>query len=138
MIFDSKIKIENSELENIIKNAINSKFGFEVPVIVRSPKEIATIIKKNPFYDKNTNIEQLHLTFLDIEPQEKNLKMIEIYNFEPDKYKIEGKEVFIYCQEKYHTSKLTNNFIENKLGVNATTRNWKTVLKVQELTLEND
>jgi len=43
------------------------------------------------------------------------------------------KEVFVCCDGKYSSSKLTNQFFESKLKVRATTRNWKTVSKLIEI-----
>ncbi|MCC9138964.1 DUF1697 domain-containing protein [Pontibacter silvestris] len=123
----------NTELENNLEKAITENFGFDVPVIVRSSKELQTSIDKNPFFDGDANIDQLHLTFLKEKPITENNEKTLTYNYEPDKFKIDGKDVFIFCSGKYHQSKLTNNFFENKLKVGATTRNWKTVLKLYEL-----
>jgi uncharacterized protein (DUF1697 family) len=134
VIFNSELGLSNNDICEIIKNEISDKFGFEVPVIVRTTKEISQTIKKNP-YCKNNNIDikRLCLTFLEDKPELDNRKNTEDYNFEPDKFLIDGKDVFIYCAGQYHKSKLTNNFFESKLKVSATTRNWKTVLKLLEL-----
>ncbi len=123
----------NSELENILEKAINDKFGFDVPVIVRSSEELQTSIGKNPFFVGDGKIDRLHLTFLKEKPTKKNKEKIQTYDYEPDKFKIDGRDVFIFCTGKYHKSKLTNNFFEKKLNTGATTRNWKTVLKLYEL-----
>jgi len=137
VIFDLEKKFDNRDLGQKIEKEIEKEFGFEVPVIVRTPKEISTAINQNPFYKDETDIANLHLTFLNTEPIEENQKKTETYNYKPDKFKIEGKDVFIYCEGKYYKSKLTNNFFEKKLKVDATTRNWKTVLKLQELSKQN-
>ena len=63
----------------------------------------------------------------------KNVTKTESYNYAPDQFVILDKDVFLFCEGKYHKSKLTNNFFEKKLNVAATTRNWKTVLKLLEL-----
>jgi len=131
LIFDSTKK--NSELEKQLEVAIFEKYGFEVPVIVRNANELQTSIGRNSFFDKDADIMQLHLTFLKETPTDENVEKIKTYNYEPDKFEIEERDVFIYCTGKYHQSKLTNNFFEKKLKVGATTRNWKTVLKLQEL-----
>jgi len=65
-----------------------------------------------------------------------NLSYI-IFDYLPDEFKIDKKDIFLYCNGKYHQSKLTNNFFEKKLKVGATTRNWKTVLKLLELCTSN-
>ncbi len=123
----------NSELENDLEKAITEKFGFDVPVIVRTEKELESSINNNPFFDKNVDINQLHLTFLKVKPNKENLDKTLTFKYEPDKFKINDKDAFIFCTGKYHESKLTNNFFEKQLKVGATTRNWKTVLKLSEL-----
>ncbi len=122
----------NVALEDELENSIAEKFGFDVPVIVRNAKEFQDLIEKNPFI-KDSDITQLHVTFLKEKPTEENINNTKTYNYEPDKFQINEKEVFVYCMGKYHQSKLTNNFFEKKLKIGATTRNWKTVLKLQEL-----
>ncbi len=124
---------QNSDLENELEKAILENFGFEVPVIVRTEKEIETYIKNNPFFDKDVDINQLHLTFLKEKPCQDDVDKILTYNYEPDDFKIKDKDTFIFCSGKYHQSKLTNNFFEKQLMVGATTRNWKTVMKLLEL-----
>ena len=131
LIFDSEK--QNPELEATLEKAISYNYGFDVPVIVRNANELQTSIGKNSFFARDSDISKLHLTFLKEKPADENVEKIKTYNYEPDKFEIEEKDVFIYCAGKYHQSKLTNNFFEKKLKVGATTRNWKTVLKLQEL-----
>jgi len=126
----------NSELENTLEKAITEKFGFDVPVIVRASEDLQTSIENNPFFEGDGNIDRLHLTFLKEKPTKENKEKILTYKYEPDQFKIDGKDVFIYCNGKYHQSKLTNDFFEKKLNTGATTRNWKTVLKLYKL-IEN-
>ena len=124
---------QNSDLENELEKAILENFGFEVPVIVRTEKELETSIKNNPFFDKDVDINQLHLTFLKEKPSQDDVDKILTYNYEPDEFKIKDKDTFIFCSGKYHQSRLTNSFFEKQLMVGATTRNWKTVMKLSEL-----
>ena len=120
-------------MENDLEKAITEKFGFDVPVIVRTEKELEVSINNNPFFDKGADIKKLHLTFLKEKPNKENVDKTLAYNYEPDAFKIIDKDTFIFCSGKYHESKLTNNFLEKQLNVGATTRNWKTVMKLSEL-----
>lgn len=124
---------QNSELEETLELEIQKFYGFDVPVIVRNSKELQTSIANNPFIDTGGEINQLHLTFLKDRPIDEKVEQIWIHSYAPDKFKIVGKDVFIFCAGKYHKSKLTNNFFERKLNTGATTRNWKTVLKLAEM-----
>lgn len=128
-----KSEKNNCDLENEIEKNIFDNFGFEVPVIVRTKKEIENSINKNPFFDKEADTKQLFLTFLKEKPNKEFVEKILTYSPVPDKFKIENNNVFLFCEGKYHDSKLTNNFFEKQLNVSATTRNWKTVLKLSEL-----
>jgi uncharacterized protein (DUF1697 family) len=134
VIFDSNNNLSEIEIADKIEIAIKEKYDFDVPVIVTTHDFIQNAIHNNPFNKAaETDIKQLHLTFLQTEPTAENLAHLHTFNYEPDEFNINKKAVFIFCKGKYHQSKLTNNFFEKKLKVRATTRNWKTVLKLLEL-----
>jgi uncharacterized protein (DUF1697 family) len=134
VIFESDQKLSNSELEVKIQQAIIETFGFDVPVIVRTAEEWAEIVAKSPFWkEKDVDIDRLHLTFLRDLPVSEKLEKIRMMTFPPDQFEIIGKDVFVFCSAGYSDSKLTNQFFESKLGVQATTRNWKTVMKLNEM-----
>ncbi|SRR5690554_2188155 len=131
IIFESNL--DDLELATQIENAILNKFKFEVPVIIRSNLDLEEAILSNPFYTNQLDTNNLHLTFLKELPNNNDSELINSLSFGSDKFAIIGQDVFVYCEGKYHESKLTNNFFEKKLKVGATTRNWKTVLKLLEL-----
>jgi len=138
VIFDSAQKRTNAILEQKIQKAISETFGFDVPVIIRTVEELTESIANNPFWkEKDADIDRLHLTFLKELPSKEKLDKLKTLTFGPDRFEIIGKNAFIFCSAGYSDSKLTNQFFENKLGTSATTRNWKTVIKLHELTLSN-
>ncbi len=124
-------------LEMRLQQAFSETFGFDIPVIVRTDEELAESIAQNPFLkEENLDIERLHLTVLKELPKPELLEKIKGYQYLPDRYEIIGRNVFIFCAAGYGTSKLVNSFFESKLKVPATTRNWKTVLKLHEMVLQ--
>ena len=134
IIFTKTENLDNLETAQKIEAAIEKTFGFEVPVIVRSAQELNEIIAQNPFIkDKNIHLEQLHLTFLQQNPDDEKSKQLETKEFLPDQLRIVKNNVYIFCEGKYHQTKINNNFFEKKLNVKASTRNWKTLLKLAEL-----
>jgi len=123
-------------LEMRLQQAFSETFGFDIPVIVRTDEELAESIAQHPFLkEENLDIERLHLTVLKELPKPELLEKIKGYQYLPDRYEIIGRNVFIFCAAGYGTSKLVNSFFESKLKVPATTRNWKTVLKLHEMLL---
>ena len=125
--------ILESELSQVlicerIKKAILDKFGYEIPVIGRTIEEWEKVIEQYPFSTANEKI--VAFTFLDriIESKE-----IQINNKGADEFKLNKDVVYVYCQNGFGKSKITNNVFEKKLQVNATTRNLRTALKLLEL-----
>jgi len=138
VIFESDKKESNANLEQRIQESITETFGFDVPVIVRTAEEWTESIANNPFWkEKDADIDRLHLTFLKDLPDPEKLERINTFAFPPDKFEIIGKDVFVFCSAGYSDSKFTNQCFESKLGVQTTTRNWKTVMKLNEMVLSN-
>ena len=134
VVFKSDAKLSNTEMAKKIEKAIDKKYGFHVPVIIRSKKELQNIISNNPFLkDKNIDIKKLHVTFLSDFPDKTNIESIGNIDFSPDQFIIKGKEIYLHIPVSYGETKLSNNFFEKKLKVTATTRNWNTVNKLFEI-----
>ena len=121
------------EIEQEIKQIILKKYGFDVPVLVRTVNEIEKIFHNNPFLPEQADINKLYVAFLAEIPSDENLEKLNAIPFDNANFEIHGKHVFMQYNTKSSDSKLTNNFIENKLKVTATSRNWKTVTKLFEL-----
>jgi uncharacterized protein (DUF1697 family) len=51
----------------------------------------------------------------------------------PEEIFFSGKEVFLYYTDGIGRSKLSNSFLEKKLKIVGTARNWNTVLQLQEM-----
>lgn len=133
VIFQSNESL-STEFAKKIEEAVAEKYKFNVPVIVRKADEMQKVVESNPFLNEQMiDVNKLHVTFLSETPSQENLKKISVADFFPDRFIIEGKEVFLYIPEAYGTTKLSNTFFENKLKVSATTRNWKTVNKLAEM-----
>ena len=134
VVFKASEKLSNQDLASLIEKAILKQYKFDVPVIVRNADELKNIISTNPFVkEKNINIEKLHVTFLAEIPTQINLDSLKNTHYPPDKFIVIDKEVFLYCPDSYGETKLSNKFIETKLKVSATTRNWKTINKLVEI-----
>jgi len=134
VIFDAETK-DKSELKSRIEKTIEARYKFHVPVEIRTNGEIENIIKNSPFgtIDLVENGTKVLVTFLSSKPADVKVSDIQKYVAAPEKLLVKGKEVYLYCPNGYGKSKLSNTFLERKLGVEATTRNWKTVHKLYEL-----
>lgn len=132
VIFESEDN--HAYLANETTKAIKLKFGFEVPVIIRTEEEWRSIAANNPYLKKkDIAFEHLYVTFLSQTPFPSDIESIKVLDFAPDGFKVIGKNIYGYSEGPFHKSKLSNNFFEKKLNTSASTRNWKTVLKILEM-----
>ena len=125
--FSSSIS-SSLELKNKIENQISEVFGFDVMTIVFEEDYLRNVIKNNPF--KNEDVKTQYFTFLENAPSKELIDKFEDKYSDSGEVVCGGRVVYGFCTNGFSKSKFTNNFIENKLKVNATTRNLKTTIKL--------
>lgn len=111
-----------------VESALERDYGFAVTVLLRTPAELASVVKRNPYGGA------AYVTFLDGKPDPKQAKTIDPTPFAPDEFTVSGREVFVRCPNGYGRTKINNTFFERKLATKATTRNWKTVTTLLDWT----
>ncbi len=117
-----------------IQKRILKDFGFEVTVLTKSGKEMADIVKRNPFVkDKAIDQTRLYVTFLSDDPPKNALELLRPLVAGEEEIHIVKRAVYFYCPESYGNTRLSNNAIEKKLGCGATTRNWNTTKTLLEM-----
>ena len=125
---------DESKLTNQISDKILEVFGFDVKVIIRTKNDWVKVIENNPFIKRSgIDPKKLHVTFLSQEPSEINQDELDKVKHDTEEYVVMGEEIYFYCPEGYGRTKLSNNFLERKVKVTATTRNWNTVNKLLEI-----
>ncbi len=125
VLFRSGRPMEAGEVERAIAGA----FGMSVGVVLRTAGELAAVARANPFVGRDDNPRHLHVTFLAGEPAG-DLAGV---SHPPDEFHLAGREVYLLCPNGYGVTKLGNGFLERRLKVAATTRNWATVLRLAEM-----
>ena len=135
VVFSSGSK-SPTRLEKTIQDQIGGDLGLSVRVVVRSKDALSRIVDKNPFLAAKRDPAVLHVTFLANKPSAARVRDLDAGAGDPDEFRIEGQEVYLHCPNGYGRTKLNNAFFEKKLGVVATTRNWKTVTTLAELAAE--
>ncbi len=133
IVFESE-SMSSNVLETVIHDKIQEKYGFEVPTLVKTPGDFIEAIKKNPFA-KEAEAEPKHvfITFLSDIPDPSKVEKLKEVDYSPERYVIDGDMIFFFSPNGYGRAKMNNNFFENKLKIDATTRNWKTVNVLLEM-----
>ena len=115
-------------LETKIKKSIIDHFGFEVSVMVRTRTDLNTIFNDCPFPEEK-KVNSYFAILSDI-PDEDLVKEAYKKTYENEEYKILKDCLYFYCANGYGNAKFNMNFFEKKLNVNATSRNYKTMVKL--------
>ena len=124
-------------LSGKISTMIAKKFGLTIHAVVISPQELADVVSHNPFAKKpGIDLTRQHVTFLDREADPVKAEKLLSYNYPPDEIIIGSSVVYVHCPDGYGRTKYDNNFIEKKLGANATSRNWNTCQTLLEMCRE--
>jgi uncharacterized protein (DUF1697 family) len=116
-----------------IERELKSRFGFEIKVVVRTKAQLDAVVKHNPLLSEGREPAKLHVTFLASKPTSGHVAGLDTGRFLPDEFVVSGREVFVHCPDGYGRTKLNNTFFERALGVTATTRSWKTVLTLADM-----
>ena len=133
VIFKSSEK-NISKIEQQITAQINQVFGHTINILVITKKQLETILKSNPFLKNNSiDIKVLYTILLKENYFAEGIKLIEPYLTNNEEIKIIGNCAYIHYPSGAGNSKLTINIIEKKLQTVATSRNWRTITKLVEL-----
>ena len=105
-----------------------------VVALLRTDKEMQKIIAGNPFLARSgIDHTKLHVTFLSDSATKEGLTKLSEISAGADEFHAIGKQIYVHCPNGYSRTKLTNNAIEKKLALKATTRNWNTVVRLYEM-----
>ncbi|MES1257444.1 MAG: DUF1697 domain-containing protein [Acidobacteriota bacterium] len=113
---------------------IADRFGFHAPVVLRSHEDLAATIRDNPFIRRGESEEFLHVMFLADKPAPEHRNNLDADRSRPDEFSVRGREIYLYLPNGVGKTKLNNAWFDSKLKTVGTGRNWRTVLKLFELT----
>lgn len=117
-----------------LERQIESSFGHDVTVLVRTPGDFRRIIECNPFSAQaKKDPAKVHVTFLSSRPSGAMIKSVAAGDLRGDEFSVGRDEIFLHCPNGYGRTKLNNAFFERKFKMPATTRNWKTVVALHDL-----
>jgi len=119
---------EASKVGFMIKQEIFKVFGHEVPVIVIGKKDLESCFANNPFLkEKDIDTKKLYVAFVSTALKKESINDLKISQFKPDEASIDENRIFIKYAVGAGKTRLEGKYIEKKLNVIATMRNWNTV-----------
>jgi uncharacterized protein (DUF1697 family) len=112
---------------------ISERFGFDVPVIVRTRDELAKVVAADPLGHVADNPKRYQVSFLSEPLSAEVAKHLRDLAVEPEAVVVDGRQVYAWHPAGVARSKLWNRLAGKGLGVTATARNWTTVATLLEM-----
>lgn len=117
-----------------IKQEIFKVFGHEVPVIVIGKQDLENCFTNNSFLqEKDCDTKKLYVAFISKELSSGAMNDLKMSQVKPDACEIDGNRIYIKYAVGAGKTKFDQKYIEKKLNVTATIRNWNTVTKLLEM-----
>jgi uncharacterized protein (DUF1697 family) len=132
VLFSTSSKSENA-IVNAIENQMAEDFGDAPAVLLRTVSELKRIGSSSPYAKSGADPARHHVTFLAIAPSKAVVQQLDLPPSGKDQLTVDGREVYVSTPNGYAETKYTGAFLERRLGVVSTTRNWNTVTKLCEL-----
>ncbi|MFD6492986.1 DUF1697 domain-containing protein [Streptomyces sp. NPDC060188] len=119
-----------------LSTAIEERFGFGVGVLVRDHRYLKAVREACPFPAAELEAKQVHVTYFSDPVDAERFASVEPAAFLPEEFRLGDRALYLYAPDGLGRSRLAEALARPRLlkGVLATTRNWNTVVKLEELT----
>lgn len=117
------------DMRFLISESIKNSYGWEVPIVVFAALEFQEIIENYPFFKEKKS----YFTLLSEVPTKENRVLLNEVFYPDEEFHLDQRCVYFYSTNSAARVKINNNFIERKLKVSATSRNYKTMAKLIKL-----
>lgn len=132
LAFDAR-KVAEKTLVAKIEKAIEKKFEKKIPVMVREQAAISDVLKNNPFEGEFESHKEMHVLFMPDEMPADKTEQLLTHQTADERFAVKGREIYCHLRLGVADSLLGKGFIDKKLKVSVTGRNWRTVQKLAEL-----
>lgn len=117
-----------------IKQEIYKTFGHDVSIVVIGKQDLEACFINNPFLkEKEVDFKKLHVAFVSKELRNESINDLKISQFKPDEARVDSTRIYIKYALGAGKTRLDQKYIEKKLNVTATIRNWNTVTQLLKM-----
>jgi uncharacterized protein (DUF1697 family) len=120
-----------ADLESLLETEAEKRLGLRADFLIRSVEEWRKVVARNPFpKEAERDPGNLVVMFLKSAANVKDVKAIQAAIAGSEIIRADGRHLYIVYPDGIGRTRLTNVFLEKKLGIRGTARNWNTVLKL--------
>lgn len=121
-----------SQIVDDLESRLAQRFGFDIPVIVRTKAEMARVVATNPWPRDGIEPTKLVVVFYQTAPKAAAFSSIDAAAFEPERFVLTGRELYLHLPGGQGRSKLAAAINRQKLAPPGTARNWNSVTALAE------
>jgi uncharacterized protein (DUF1697 family) len=129
VVLDSPL--DEEALVRDVEGAVAERFGFDVPVVVRTGADVTDVLAADPLGAVATDPARYLVTFLPRVPDPDRVAALP--PADSGEYRVVGRELFLWLPDGITNTPLASWKWDSLLGTPGTARNWNTVRKLAEL-----
>ncbi|MFK7032119.1 DUF1697 domain-containing protein [Flavobacterium oreochromis] len=117
-----------------IKQEIFKQWGYEVPAMVLKKEDLEKALINNPYLKvHNADTTKIYFSFLNKKLGAQAIHDLKMSQVKPDEATIDENRIYLKYDKGAGKTRLDNKYIEKKLNVLSTIRNYNTVSKLLEM-----
>ena len=127
---------DKGKVSRALEVLLYKEYGYDVFSFILDEADLIKAIDNNPYTSREpepSGIKKYFVAFLAGEATTQGLDQMRKFNRGDDAFTAVGSNMYLKLTQSAADSKLSNSFIEAKMGLKSTTRNWNTTLKLLEM-----
>jgi uncharacterized protein (DUF1697 family) len=122
-------------IEKSIRDLIRTEIGPDLSVLARTGSQLEEALEENPFTEGYNISRVFFVLFAETPPADKVRELLSL-DLSPEKLAFGKNTAYMYIPGVYGRGTLSGNFLEKKLGVTATMRNFNTMKRLVAMSRE--
>ena len=118
------------EVAGAMQRLLRDEFDVDVPCVVRTADQVRRVLERSPLREIASDPSRYLVNFLSAEPDPELVGALLTEDHSPEAIAIEGTEAYVWTPDGVKAMTLSYAYLEKRLGVVATARNWNTMEKI--------
>jgi uncharacterized protein (DUF1697 family) len=123
-------------VETSVRGLIRDKIGPDLVVMARTGTQLEEALEANPFA-KGYDLSRVFFVSFEKKPPARKVMELLAVDLSPEKLAFGENTAYMYIPGQYGRGTLSGNFLEKKLGVSATMRNFNTMNRLVMMSRED-
>jgi len=119
-----------SAVAGAVQCLLSKEFDVNVPCVVRTANQVRAVLERNPLQEVVSDPSRYLVNFLSEEPNPEVAGALLEEDHSPEAIAIEGAEAYVWTPGGVKAMTLSYAYLEKRLGVVATARNWNTLERI--------